>query len=476
MTHPWTILVADDDAGQLDLASDVLQSVSYRVVTVQQALRIFDTVLAEQPELILLDVMMPNMSGFDVCRQLKEDARTRAIPIVFITACYKDVKDKVFGLELGADDYIVKPYDIAELLARVKAILRVRELQDLLVAEGIEKARLESEVRDLSQKLAERGEPPDLVAGSPRMLTVMKLVQTVADTEAHLLITGETGTGKGLLAEAIHRMGPRKQAPFVKVDCSVLTGSLLESELFGHEKGSFTGAVKTREGRFERAHGGTVFLDEIGELPLELQSKLLRVVQDSEFERVGGDRTLKVDVRIVAATNVDLEKAVAENKFRRDLYYRLNVIPIRLPALRDRREDLPALAARFLERFATRNRKPVPALGPEAMSRLLAYHWPGNIRELEHVLERAVILTSQPVVPAEAIMLDFPSPVSTGGSPAAAPPPGQLSLEEIQRLHITAILEQTRGNKKQAAEILGISRNTLYEKLKAYGIPAGQEA
>ncbi|MBI4868742.1 MAG: sigma-54-dependent Fis family transcriptional regulator [Candidatus Wallbacteria bacterium] len=471
----FTILAADDDAGQLALARDLLENAGHRVLTEPDPRRVFERILAEDPDMVLLDVMMPHISGFDLCRQIKGDERTRALPVIFVTACYKDVKDKVFGLELGADDYVVKPYEIDELLARVNATLRTLALHRQLIAESIEKARLQEEITDLRERLDEKREAPSLVAGSARMQTVMKLVQSVADAGAHLLITGETGTGKGALAELIHRQGSRSKAPYVKVDCSVLTPTLLESELFGHERGAFTGAVKAREGRFERAHGGTIFLDEIGELPLDLQVKLLRVVQDMEFERVGGDRTLKVDVRVIAATNVDLEKAVSEGKFRRDLYYRLNVIPIRLPALRERPEDLAPLAAMFLERFCARNRKPVKTLSQASMERLLGYHWPGNIRELEHVIERAVILTREDCIPADAILLDFSVGVQTPAASPMLPPSPTLSLDELERAHITRVLDHTKGNKKQAAEILGISRNTLYEKLKAYGIQVGGE-
>ncbi|MBI3890130.1 MAG: sigma-54-dependent Fis family transcriptional regulator [Candidatus Wallbacteria bacterium] len=472
----FTILVADDDRGQLDLAHDLLDGAGHRVVTEQDPRKVFELVVREDPDLVLLDVMMPHLTGFDLCRQLKGDNRTRAIPVIFVTACYKDVKDKVFGLELGADDYVVKPYEIDELLARVNATLRTLSMQRHLIAEEIEKARLQDEVTELQQRLEEHREAPSLVAGSPGMQAVMKLAQTVADTGAHLLITGETGTGKGVLAETIHRLSGRARGTYVKVDCSVLTPSLLESELFGHERGAFTGAVKTREGRFERASGGTIFLDEIGELPLDLQVKLLRVVQDMEFERVGGDRTLKVDVRVIAATNVDLERAVSEGKFRRDLYYRLNVIPIRLPPLRERLEDVPPLAGMYLERFAARSRKAVKTLSKDAMQRLLGYHWPGNIRELEHVIERAVLLTAQDCIPPESILLDFSAPgnASTPSGPALPPSP-MISLDELQRAHITRVLDHTRGNKKQASEILGISRNTLYEKLKSFGIAVGSE-
>ncbi len=303
-----------------------------------------------------------------------------------------------------------------------------------------------------------------LVARSPEMQAVMDLARRVAPTNATVLLLGETGTGKDLLARAIHHESTRRSGPYVKVDCAGLPETLLESELFGHEKDAFTDAVARKAGRFELAHGGTIFLDEVAELGLGVQAKLLRVLQERAFERVGGTETVQVDVRIIAATNRNLEEALKKNQLREDLYFRLNVVPVRLPALRERRKDIPHLARRFVEQFGERHGKPIEGLTNEALDLLVRYPWPGNVRELEHAIERAVLIAEGPVLGPEHFTLDLVAAAMT------APEDALLTLEALEREYIRRVLWKVRGHKGRAARILGINRKTLLEKRKRYGL------
>lgn len=304
-----------------------------------------------------------------------------------------------------------------------------------------------------------------IVAEAPEMRAVLRIGAQVAPTDATVLILGESGTGKELIARAIHEASPRREGPFIKVDCAALPEGLLESELFGHEKGAFTDAAAEKPGRFELAHGGTLFLDEVGELPQSLQAKLLRVLQERAFERVGGTRTITVDVRILAATNRDLAKALKANQFREDLYYRLNVVPVVVPPLRRRPEDILPLAAHFLQHFGARYGKAVPEIGPEAAALLRRYPWPGNVRELEHVIERAVILWEKGPLTPEELAVNLMAVASDG-----APDEELMTLEELEREYIRRVLRRVRGHKSRAARILGINRKTLLEKRKRYGL------
>jgi two-component system response regulator AtoC len=469
MVKQYRILACDDEPAYLDLYHEVLGAVGYQVLRARDGEQCLKIAPVEKPDLILLDIKLPGKSGIEVCNELKAGRETQYIPIIFVSATFEDVSDRVNSIEAGADDYLTKPFITDELIARVKAILRLKELQEKLVREERSKVFLREEIKSLEAQLAGALPTGSIIGRNPRMDKIGQLIASIKDTVANVLILGETGTGKSMIAEAVHRSSARKDGPFLKVDCSALAGSLLESELFGHESGAFTGAVKRRQGRFERAHGGTIFLDEIGELPMDLQSKLLRVVQDMQFERVGGDETLTVDVRIIAATNVDLERAVDQRAFRKDLFYRLNVIRIDLPPLRDRPEDIPLLIEHFLVKYGVKNRKEVNELDGDAMRRLLEYPWPGNVRELENVIERAVVLCPGKTVPADLVML----PERRGSLPLMATDrPLKDVIDEAEKAIIEATLRRHDGSVQASAKALGLNRTTLYSKLKKYGIAA----
>jgi DNA-binding NtrC family response regulator len=469
MSRPFRILACDDEPAYLDLYAEILGEKGFTVLRARDGASCLKIAAEARPDLILLDVKLPDVSGYQVCAELKRGAATQYIPVIFVTAMFEDVSDRVSGLEQGADDYLAKPFITDELIARVKAILRLRELQEKLVREERSKVLLHEEIKSLEAQLAGTLAGGPIVGRHPRIAKVVELINSIRDTVANVLILGETGTGKSVIAEAVHRASARKDGPFLKVDCSALAGSLLESELFGHEAGAFTGAIKTRQGRFERAHGGTIFLDEIGELPMDLQAKLLRVVQDNEFERVGGDATLSVDVRVIAATNVDLERAVEARTFRKDLFYRLNVIRIDLPALRDRPEDIALLAEHFLAKYGVKNRKEIVGIDGDAMRALLDYSWPGNVRELENVMERAVVLATGRTITRDLVSL----PERTWRPPATgADRPLKDVMDEAEKAIIEDVLARHDGNVQATARALGLNRTTLYSKLKKHGIRA----
>ena len=469
MQRQYRVLVCDDEPAYLDLYREILEPVGYAVTRARDGEQCLQLALQVKPDLILLDIKLPRKSGIEVCAELKRGRDTQYIPIIFVSATFQDVADRINSIEQGADDYLTKPFITDELIARVKAILRVRELQEKLVREERSKVILREEIKSLEAQLAGAVPGATIVGRNPRMAKIGALIDSIRDTSANVLILGETGTGKSRIAEAIHRASARNAGPFLKVDCSALAGSLLESELFGHEAGAFTGAVKRRQGRFERAHGGTIFLDEIGEIPLDLQSKLLRVVQDMQFERVGGDETLCVDVRVIAATNLDLERAVESRTFRKDLFYRLNVIRIDLPPLRERPEDIPLLVEHFLAKYGVKNQKEVVSLEEPAMRQLLEYGWPGNVRELENVIERAVVLCSAREVPADLIML--PEKRWTPPSLAGERPLKDV-IDEAEKSIIEATLKRNGGSVQATARVLGLNRTTLYSKLKKHGLSA----
>ncbi len=369
------------------------------------------------------------------------------LPVIMMTA-YGTVEKAVEAMKKGAYDYILKPFD--------------NEVLKKTVAKGLAMGQVIKENRMLSGELKEKFGPTDLIGNSFPVRQVRELISKVAGTKATVLISGESGTGKELVARAIHFNSPRKDKPLVSVNCSALTETLLESELFGHEKGSFTGAVAQRKGRFETADGGTLFLDEVGEMSPSVQVTLLRVLQNREFERVGGNKTIKVDVRVITATNKDLSKEIAKGHFREDLYYRLNVVHIEVPPLRDRKEDLPLLIRYFLERFTREmNKKEVPTLAPEVMGALLAYDWPGNVRELENMLERAIILSSKPIIYLED--LPFTSIIPSGAKLNEV-------LELIEKKMITQALVLSGNVQAHAAELLGIEKNLLKYKMKKYAL------
>lgn len=403
---------------------------------------------------VLTDVRMARMDGIHTLKSVLE--YNPALPVVLMTA-YSSVETAVEALRLGTYDYLVKPLDF-EILRHT-------------LRQAIEHSRLSVENRELRRQLSEAAARPGILGRSPAMLAMQETIATVAPTEATVLITGESGTGKELVARALHSGSARADKPMVTVNCAALAENLLESELFGHEKGSFTGADRRREGRFVQANGGTLFLDEIGEMPLPLQAKLLRALQEGEVQRVGSDAPLTVDVRVLAATNRDLREEVARRRFREDLYFRLNVISLEVPPLRDRGEDIPVLAAHFLERFAGRNRKSIRGFSPQAVDSLLRYAWPGNVRELENAVERAVILCNGDLITRR----ELPAAITEAASPeeassAAVGALAGLPLDELERRAIGETLRCTGDNKSEAARQLGITRATLHNKLRKYGL------
>lgn len=471
------ILLVDDQPANLAVLFDYLSVAACKVLVAQDGESALVQARRTIPDLILLDILMPGLDGYQTCARLQECPETRDIPVIFMTAL-SEVQDKVRAFAVGGVDYVTKPFQQEEVLARVRTHLRLRRLQQALQArnEALQREieahqRARATVRYLADELRSAGHFQDLVGASAALKALLEQVDLVADTDSTVLILGETGTGKELIARALHQRGRRREHAFIKLNCAALPRELIESELFGHEKGAFTGAVQQRKGRFELAHQGTLFLDEIGDLPLEAQAKLLRVMQEREFERVGGSRSIVVDVRIVAATHRDLAAAVAAGQFRADLYYRLNVFPLTVPPLRARKDDLPALARGFLQRLAPRLGKIFTDLSDLALRRLQDYDWPGNVRELQNVIERAAILSPGPLIDIE--------PLGPEDGPSVAPPPSAASdatLEAVEREHILRVLDSTQGvieGARGAAARLGLRPSTLRSRMQKLGIPRG---
>lgn len=450
------ILVVDDDHGHLTTLKTIIQSWGYRVRTADDGDEAIARVTSEPVDLILMDVRMARVGGIEALKQIR--AYNPSIPVIIMTA-YSSVQSAVEALKAGAYDYLIKPLDF--------------EILKMTLERAREHAGLKRENRDLKAQLQSSFDVSNILGTSPAMKEMLEMLAMVAPSEATVLITGASGTGKELIARSIHHNSPRKDGPLVVVNCAAIAETLLESELFGHEKGAFTGADRRRDGRFLQAHGGTVFLDEIGETSSVMQAKLLRVIQEREIQRVGGEETLAVDVRILAATNRDLEAEVRQGRFREDLFFRLNVVTLNVPPLMDRKEDIPLLAHHFMERFAHKNRKTVKGFSPTAMDMLIKYAWPGNVRELENAVERAVILMTSdhvtekelPLNVVKAYEQDHPEIVV----PVSSVQTGLRSLEEIEKEAIFATLKATGGNKSETARRLGITRKTLHNKLKLYG-------
>lgn len=461
------ILAVDDNDEGLFVLEQTLLSDGYEVVTAQSGRETLEKAESELPDVILLDVMMPEPNGFEVARILRGHETLRYTPIVLLTG-RNEQDDIVFGLEQGADDYIIKPFEKGELLARLKAILRTRTLYRDLQASHNAQKQLQSRVE--SQYTFSK-----IVGKSAPMQQVFSFATKVMDSDVPVLITGESGTGKELIASALHFNSVRKDRPFVVQNCSAFNESLLESELFGHVRGAFTGAVRDKQGLFEAADGGTFFLDELGEMSAPLQAKLLRVLQDGTFTPVGGIKPKRVSVRVVAATHRNLEEMISQGKFREDLFYRLNVVPLRMPPLRERQGDIPLLAQYFLDKFSgsSGNKR----LTQRALAALERYHWPGNIRQLENEIQRAVLLCSdKPEIDLEDLSTNVRvGAVAPAKSKADTPTPeNQADLKEaIERLEKTMIeeaLAKTGGNKSEAARQLGISRSSLITKAAEYGL------
>ncbi|HSB80886.1 MAG TPA: sigma-54 dependent transcriptional regulator [Candidatus Methylomirabilis sp.] len=445
------ILVVDDEPSQRELIGGFLKKQGHAVLLAGGGEEALTRVRETRVDLVLSDFKMAGMSGLDVLRAVK--AVNPEIPFILMTA-YGTVETAVQIMKEGAADYLTKPLDLDELLLRI--------------SRASEQVRLRSAVRDLQAHLVERHRLEGIIGESGRMQEVLALAERVAPSDATVLIRGESGTGKELIARAIHFNSPRATGPLVTLNCAALPEQLLESELFGHEKGAFTGAVAQRKGRFELADGGSIFLDEIGDLSPPLQVKLLRVLQERQFERLGSTKTLAVNVRILAATHRDLEQAMREGAFREDLYYRLNVVTVQIPPLRERREDIPPLLDHFLRRFAEKNKRDVTGLTAAARDALLKYDYPGNVRELENIVERAVLLCRGRVIDTE----DLPVALRPGDRRPEEPESRALPdiLASIERQAIRAALERHGGVQTQAAADLGISERVLRYKMKKYGL------
>ncbi|HEV8643490.1 MAG TPA: sigma-54 dependent transcriptional regulator [Methylomirabilota bacterium] len=446
------VLVVDDDLGIRESFRLILED-DYDVLDVPDGRSALDVVRSRQVDLVLLDIRLPEMDGIEVLERIK--AIDEAMEVVLVTAV-KTVRTAVAAMKLGAFDYLTKPFEDDELLS--------------VVRRALEKRSLEREVVFLRSELERQHDRGELVGQHPAMQKLYRLITQVARTTTTVLITGESGTGKELIARAIHRQGPRRDKPFVPVNPAALSETLVESELFGHEKGAFTGAYQRKLGRFELAQGGTLFLDEIGSLKPDLQAKLLRVLQEREIERVGGTRSIRIDARIIVATNTDLNQAVAEETFREDLYYRLNVMPITVPPLRERREDIPLLVQHFIRRYDQAFNKRIEGLSPEALTVLGEHSWPGNVRELQNVIERLVGLLEGPVIGVDDLPLDLLLP----GRAVAARETGGFALgeatEAFERQMVLRVLQRVRWNVSEAARILGMHRNSLNAKLARWDL------
>jgi two-component system, NtrC family, response regulator HydG len=444
-----TVLVVDDDRANLDSVARIFEHEGMATLTASGGEE--GLALLRRPEVgvLVTDLMMPGLDGKELLRTSR--SMRPDVQVVLMTA-YGTVEAAVSAMKEGAYDFITKPLKRHALVKTVQRALEHRALM--------------AENETLKARLAELGAPGGrtLIGQSPAFRALMETLRQAAASHATVLLVGESGTGKELAARALHELSPRASGPFVAVNCGAIPETLLEAELFGVEKGAFTGALARREGRFERAHGGTLFLDEVGELSLSAQVKLLRVLQEGEIERLGGTGPLAVDVRVVSATRRDLPREVAENRFREDLYYRLNVVEVRIPPLASRREDVPLLADHFLRRFAAKNAKPLRGFSPEALQAMEDYAWPGNVRELEHAVERAVVLSRGEVLEAG----DLPESVRTGPRGAAGQVviPIGTPMEEVERRLIHETLRHTGGDKTMAARLLGIAARTIYRKLE----------
>jgi DNA-binding NtrC family response regulator len=445
-----TILIVEDEAKMRRLLELNLSDEGFHVLTTGDAEAGLKIMGQENVDLVVTDLKLPGMTGLDFLQAVKR--ANSALPVVVMTA-FGSVETAVEAMKAGASDYVLKPFSLAEMRMVIHKELDVR--------------RLREENRSLREALGEKYGHPNVVAKSAAMQEVLSTVERIAPTNTTVLLGGESGVGKDLIAHVIHQKSRRAAGPFIKINSTAIPENLLESELFGYEKGAFTGATTNKPGKFELADKGTLFLDEIGDVPGATQVKLLRVLQEREFERLGGTRTLKVDVRLVAATNRDLRAALEEGTFREDLYYRLNVVPIDIPPLRQHKDDIPDLVQLFLARFARESGKEIASVSPAAMQILMDFHWPGNVRELENIIERSCALANGPTLQASDIHLDTYRAKS--GASDNFLPPGQ-TLEQWEDEMIREALKRANGNKSQAARLLGLSRNALRYRLTKIGI------
>jgi len=451
-TEKPSILVVEDEAKMRRLLELQLTEEGFRAQAVPDAEAGLKLLHKEPFDLIVTDFKLPGMSGLEFLQAVK---RVNAnLPVIIMTA-HGTVESAVEAMKIGASDYVLKPFALAELMLVIRKELAAHDLRE--------------ENRILREALGLRYEYASIIARSEKMQAVLAMVERVAPTNATVLLGGESGVGKDMIARAIHEHSNRARGPFVKINSTAIPENLLESELFGYEKGAFSGATSSKPGKFELADRGTLFLDEIGDVPAATQVKLLRVIQEREFERLGGTKTLKVDVRLVAATNRDLRAALEEGTFREDLYYRLNVVAIDIPPLRDHKEDIPALANFFLQKYSTELQKPLEGFSSQAMKAMMDFHWPGNVRELENIIQRGVTLSSGKILEAADIHLDLPSSRAAAGSTAPVLPPG-TTLDQWEDEIIRGALRQANGNKSQAARALGLSRNALRYRLSKMGV------
>jgi two-component system response regulator AtoC len=450
MAPPVRILVVDDDEITCNLLEEVLSKEGYAVQKALNGRQAIDQGEKQTYDVVLTDIKMIGVDGMEVLRAYR--LKSPETIIIMMTA-FGSIETAIRAIKEGAYDYVSKPFKLDEI--------------KLTIQRALGQKRLLEENIHYRQELITKYKLENIVGRSTQMLQVYKTIARVAESRSTVLLMGESGTGKELIARAIHFNSPRGPRPFVAVDCSSLAETLLESELFGHVRGAFTGAVTAKKGLFEEADSGTCFLDEIGDISPAMQAKLLRVLQEHEIKRVGGTETIKIDVRIVAATNKNLEELVAEKKFREDLFYRLNVVSIHLPSLRERPDDIPLLADHFLRKFAAQNNKPASRISPEAMDVLIRYRWPGNVRELENVIERTATLSSTNLMLPE----DLPRRLQLEPAQMDLKSlPSRISLSELEKLYIQKVLEETGGNKKRAADILGIDRRTLYRMATRLGL------
>lgn len=459
--HYTTVMVVDDERHLRESLAELFSSVGYQVVEAVDGMEALERLrsTADYPDVILMDLKMPRANGMDTLKALAAHEATARIPVVIITA-FGNSEQTIAAMKAGAYDYLAKPFGADEIIDMVRRAVELR------------KRSVEAEPSQTGLQ-PERSQAADLIGHHPKMRELYKLIGKVAPTDATVLIMGESGTGKELVAQALHRHSLRATGPLVSVNCAAIPEGLLESELFGHERGAFTGSIRTRPGRLESAEGGTLFLDEIGELPVSLQSKLLRVLQERTLERLGGQGSRRVDFRLIAATNQPLRQRVAEGRFREDLYYRLHVVAIEVPPLRARRSDIPELAEHFLERHRPLGSGKAMAFSEQALHTLLLHDYPGNVRELEHLIQRAVVVAQGPLITLDDL------PALTGQDEHAGAGPRlrellELPLDEavqaLERMLIKRALAQAEGNKAEAARLLGIHRTALYAKLKQLGM------
>ena len=443
---PARLLVVDDDPVTIELLREVLSKEGYQVSTSLSGEEAITRGMDNLFDIVITDVRMGEKGGMDVLRYFKKNAPDTTV--IMITA-FGSIETAIEAIREGAYDYISKPFKLDEI--------------KFTIQRALEQRRLVQENKLYRKELLEKYQFKNVIGRTPQMFQVYKTIAKVADTKSTVLLCGERGTGKELIARSIHYNSQRNHSPFIPVDCASLVETLIESELFGHVRGAFTGASTAKRGLFEEADGGTVFLDEVGNLSLSMQSKLLRFLQEHEIKRVGGTESIRVDVRVIAATNQPLEPLVKSERFREDLFDRLNVVTITLPPLRERKDDIPSLANHFLQKFCEENHKNISHIAPEALEILTRYSWPGNVRELEHTVERAVILSIHPIILSE----DLPKKMLEEiGDQEILIPEKPLSLRELEKRYVLKVLQETGGNKKKASEILGIDRTTLYKILE----------